>query len=111
MGHRLPRLEYAADLFSGDPHPKDCPICLQQFTCQDDGPFSEIVLTPCFHVFHACCLGEWLQKNQGCPSCRWDLTDTGEAALRSIQDQQPPLPAVIAPSDLVGNTLVVLDSE
>lgn len=73
----LPRVPFKADLFSGSPHPQACPICMEDFAAE--GPEGrEIVLTPCFHTFHESCLGGWLARNKECPSCRWDVTDTGE---------------------------------
>mmetsp|Transcript_85523 Transcript_85523/g.238699 ORF Transcript_85523/g.238699 Transcript_85523/m.238699 type:complete len:265 (+) Transcript_85523:59-853(+) len=71
---RLPRIAYSAELFSGSPHPDSCPVCMEDFGA--DG--REIVLTPCLHVFHAPCLGSWLSRRSDCPSCRWDIRDTGE---------------------------------
>lgn len=146
---QLPRLEYCPRLFSGDPHPESCPICIEDFGpagneassssatpaaassgAPEDaeaetaaGPAStneigtnEIVLTPCLHVFHAHCLGGWLKKDIHCPSCRWDLTDTGDAASRSGQQLfsagvHVPAPPITAPPELVGTTLEISDGE
>jgi len=69
----LPRVAFDPQLFNGNPHPDSCPICMEDF---EEG--RQIVLTPCLHVFHLQCLQGWLTKKKECPSCRWDVTDTGE---------------------------------
>lgn len=69
----LPRVAFDPELFKGNPHPDSCPICMEDFA---EG--RQIVLTPCLHAFHLQCLHGWLIKKKECPSCRWDVTDTGE---------------------------------
>ncbi|CAD8098001.1 unnamed protein product [Paramecium sonneborni] len=46
----------------------NCAICLD--TLSNTQP---IKYTPCKHVFHTKCIEKWLQKNQFCPFCRYDL--------------------------------------
>lgn len=72
----LPRVDYDPKLFYGTPHPETCPICMEDW----DPAEADIVLTPCFHVFHSSCLGGWVERSRDCPSCRWDISDTGESA-------------------------------
>lgn len=72
---RLPRIPFKKDMFSGDTYPDACPICFEDW----EDVKSDIVLTPCFHVFHACCLDGWIGERKDCPSCRCDVTETGEA--------------------------------
>jgi len=69
----LPRVAFDPQLFNGNPHPDSCPVCMEDF--DED---RQIVLTPCLHVFHLHCLQGWLTRKKECPSCRWDITDTGE---------------------------------
>jgi len=69
----LPRVAFDPQLFDGNPHPDSCPVCMEDF-----GEGQQIILTPCLHVFHLQCLQGWLTKKKECPSCRWDVTDTGE---------------------------------
>eukprot|EP00927_Polykrikos_kofoidii_P080659 TRINITY_DN77581_c0_g1_i1.p1 TRINITY_DN77581_c0_g1~~TRINITY_DN77581_c0_g1_i1.p1 ORF type:complete len:315 (+),score=21.38 TRINITY_DN77581_c0_g1_i1:59-1003(+) len=77
---QLPRVPFKKDLFSGSPHPEECPICLEEWQSTS----GEIVLTPCLHVFHVSCLGGWIVERNDCPTCRWDLKNTGEEnALRT----------------------------
>ncbi|CAD8085522.1 unnamed protein product [Paramecium primaurelia] len=47
---------------------QDCAICLDPLSNQQP-----IKNTPCKHIFHAKCIEKWLQKNQFCPFCRFDL--------------------------------------
>ena len=78
---RLPHVTFSPKLFSGDPHPKACPICMENFASPAEAPGYHILLTQCFHTFHEHCLKRWLDgKKHCCPSCRWDLRDTGEDA-------------------------------
>ncbi|CAD8181697.1 unnamed protein product [Paramecium octaurelia] len=46
----------------------NCAICLDPLSNQQP-----IKTTPCKHIFHAKCIEKWLQKNQFCPFCRFDL--------------------------------------
>lgn len=54
--------------------PPECPICQEEFV-----PNNTIKKTPCGHLFHEQCLGEWLE-NYGkiCPLCRKDLEEAVE---------------------------------
>jgi hypothetical protein len=36
----------------------------------------EVILTPCFHVFHSGCIRQWLESNNRekiCPNCKFNL--------------------------------------
>lgn len=43
----------------------NCQICLEDFREGD-----ELRTLPCFHLFHAKCVDEWLKINSVCPTCR-----------------------------------------
>merc|ERR1719401_354076 len=103
----LPRVPFNAALFTGNPHPESCPICLETFAEWEEGK-TQIVLTPCFHVFHAPCLGGWLEKQRECPSCRWDITDTG---VRQVLENTGVANLTPKLSSLAGTTVVVSDSD
>ena len=46
-----------------------CSICLEDF--EDADPVRETI---CHHVFHSCCLEQWLMKRRShCPLCQGDL--------------------------------------
>uniref|UniRef100_A0A0D9V7A0 RING-type E3 ubiquitin transferase n=1 Tax=Leersia perrieri TaxID=77586 RepID=A0A0D9V7A0_9ORYZ len=44
-----------------------CPICKWRM---DDGGEKHRQLRPCGHVYHAECIGLWLQRGTTCPVCR-----------------------------------------
>jgi len=49
-----------------------CSICLEKFLINK----SNIIITPCNHIFHTNCLHYWLKKNYSkakCPSCNFNL--------------------------------------
>merc|ERR1712187_129487 len=71
---QLPRIAHSAELFSGNPHPTTCPICMENWTDVS----SDIVLTPCLHAFHEKCLQGWMVRSIDCPSCRWDISKSGD---------------------------------
>lgn len=81
---RLPRVPFCSKLFSGDPYPTACAICLEAWV---DDVASAIVMTPCLHVFHESCLKVWIFQRPECPSCRWDITDVGEAKTVELSKQ------------------------
>ncbi|CAD8157294.1 unnamed protein product [Paramecium octaurelia] len=56
----------------------NCGICLDPLCNQQP-----IKSTPCNHIFHVNCIQQWLQKNQFCPFCRFDLK------INNLQYQQP----------------------
>lgn len=80
---RLPRVAFKSQLFSGSPYPEACPICMEDWV----DVASDIVLTTCLHVFHASCLGGWLVQCDSCPSCRWNIHDTGEERAMNCSKQ------------------------
>mmetsp|Transcript_20972 Transcript_20972/g.39409 ORF Transcript_20972/g.39409 Transcript_20972/m.39409 type:complete len:303 (+) Transcript_20972:80-988(+) len=104
----LPRLTYSVSLFSGNPHPESCPICMEDFAAWEAGQDTEIVMTPCLHTFHIGCVRGWLKRRPECPTCRWDITDLGaEKAFDSSCGDAPQVPQR-APDDL---EIVVSDDD
>ncbi|XP_034023511.1 E3 ubiquitin ligase BIG BROTHER-related-like [Thalassophryne amazonica] len=45
-----------------------CAICLMDYVVGE-----KILLLTCDHVFHAVCVGTWLQAKSTCPVCRADV--------------------------------------
>ena len=48
-----------------------CPICLMEF--EDNNTVSKL---SCNHIYHPDCINEWINENEICPICRFDLIDT-----------------------------------
>lgn len=102
---QLPRVTFSPDLFSGSPHPDSCPVCMDDWTAVT----ADIVLTPCLHVFHETCLRDWITRQTACPTCRWDVTDTGERrALDASACHQPSMTRRICDSSV---TVLLSDEE
>jgi len=60
--------------------PAECCICQEDFAA--DGKI--IARTPCCHVFHKECLGEWLDNfGRTCPLCRKDLEKATSSDIES----------------------------
>ncbi len=51
-----------------------CGKCLFPFNPEDMqiiGSVQPLVVTPCYHIFHQSCLGNWIRQPEGtCPTCR-----------------------------------------
>eukprot|EP01112_Ceratiomyxa_fruticulosa_P015642 TRINITY_DN4628_c0_g1_i2.p1 TRINITY_DN4628_c0_g1~~TRINITY_DN4628_c0_g1_i2.p1 ORF type:complete len:476 (-),score=125.42 TRINITY_DN4628_c0_g1_i2:181-1608(-) len=61
-----------------------CPVCSEEFS-----PDEEATFMPCEHYFHAECIGHWLEINNNCPICRYELkTDDPEYEARKAQRAQ-----------------------
>lgn len=69
-------IQFDPALFDDDTNPKDCPICYDAF--DHEGGDKAIVKTPCNHVYHRQCLGNWLRSQRTCPVCRTDLVQATE---------------------------------
>jgi hypothetical protein len=48
----------------------ECPICME------DLGDSNMCVTECGHKYHTSCLMKWLQKENTCPSCKHELTES-----------------------------------
>ena len=107
---RLPYVIFSPKLFSGDPYPKACPICMENFASPEEAPRYYILLTQCHHAFHEHCLKRWLDENQCCPSCRWDLRVAGEDAARHPAQSQGTITAARHPAQS-HDTITVSDDD
>ncbi|EQC30190.1 hypothetical protein SDRG_12042 [Saprolegnia diclina VS20] len=47
-----------------------CPICLVLFGASELRQAGVIVVTSCKHLFHAGCIGHWIDQATSCPLCR-----------------------------------------
>src|SRR5436189_8169 len=41
---------------------RDCSVCVEELT-------TDVVVTPCGHLYHQHCLDQWLVKSDTCPIC------------------------------------------
>jgi len=56
----------------GEEGEEECAICRSEVDLTQPALY---MVTPCDHVFHAACLGEWLYYKMECPICRGRLPD------------------------------------
>jgi hypothetical protein len=57
-----------------------CPICLGGYQKGD----MLFVSTRCDHLFHADCIGEWMEGHEGCPVCRVKMVTDEEMATAAM---------------------------
>ena len=55
--------------------PPSCTVCCDNITVGSKGMFM-----PCGHVYHPDCLTPWLESNNTCPVCRFELPTQEQAA-------------------------------
>ena len=48
-----------------------CTICL-------DPLLDNEAVTSCRHIFHECCLEQWLNYNNRCPNCNYEIADSSD---------------------------------
>jgi hypothetical protein len=53
--------------------PPTCPVCHDTINVGVKGMFM-----PCGHVYHPDCLNQWLEKQNSCPVCRFELPIEGQ---------------------------------
>lgn len=53
---------------AGRMEPPCCTVCMEFIDLGTKGMFM-----PCGHIYHPDCLKPWLEKNNTCPVCRFDL--------------------------------------
>lgn len=58
-----------------DENRKQCSICLEDYTKDEDVKF-----LPCKHNYHAKCIDPWLAINRTCPYCRADINKIPDSA-------------------------------
>ena len=49
----------------------ECVICMGSIS--SDSPPRDVMVTPCGHLFHQPCLGQWMEIKMECPTCRQAL--------------------------------------
>ena len=64
----LPETE-VGDASKMDPDSRNCVICLEDFKDKE-----HIICLPCIHVFHSECIKSWLERDNACPTCKFELT-------------------------------------
>jgi E3 ubiquitin-protein ligase synoviolin len=84
------KLVQSMNRFPAPPEDHDdmsCIICRDQMSVRDSKQ-----LPGCGHVFHTCCLREWLVQQQTCPTCRGDI----RVSTRAQQAQENAAAAMAA---------------
>ena len=73
----------------GDARAFECPICMG-----DVHEGANHLVTPCDHVFHDVCLGQWMDLKSECPVCRSQLPpiDPGDGGDDAPPGDSPPYP-------------------
>lgn len=61
----LPTRQFHGDAEARAGEDTNCRICMEDFEEGD-----ELRTLPCFHLFHAKCVDQWLKVNSICPTCR-----------------------------------------
>jgi len=61
----LPTRTFDAGAMGDKEEDMRCQICIEDFSEGD-----ELRTLPCFHLFHAKCVDQWLKVNSICPTCR-----------------------------------------
>jgi hypothetical protein len=57
----------------------ECVVCLEKFVAGE-----EACRIPCDHLFHESCIKEWLNTNNKCPVCRYEMPTSAS----TVGDQQ-----------------------
>merc|ERR1719427_1868651 len=61
-----------------------CIICREDMVLPEEGDLTAASGTlkklPCGHIFHTACLRSWFQRQQTCPTCRFDILQSTEGA-------------------------------
>jgi len=74
-------------LWSWECTSENCAICRNGVMepcvhCQNDNRLTECILVwgECNHVFHNCCISQWIKKNNNCPLCQqtWSVRRIGK---------------------------------
>ena len=55
--------------------PPTCTVCVEHISMGKKGMFM-----PCGHIYHPDCLKPWLETNNTCPVCRFEIPKEGVEA-------------------------------
>ncbi|XP_037946177.1 E3 ubiquitin-protein ligase HRD1-like [Teleopsis dalmanni] len=61
---------------------------------------------PCGHIFHTTCLRSWFQRQQTCPTCRFNILRAPAVNSTAVPRQDPPIVVAAAPVP-IANTATV----
>ncbi|OMJ19453.1 E3 ubiquitin-protein ligase RING1-like [Smittium culicis] len=59
--------------FDSVPHDVSCVICNENFASRNDSGSLDAIKLPCKHLFDRSCIAPWLELNNTCPVCRFEL--------------------------------------
>merc|ERR1711904_157463 len=69
-----PLARLPSSICGGEHREEGCPVC-----CGDFSAGEEMLELPCGHFFHRGCIVPWLEKQNTCPTCRFELPSANEA--------------------------------
>ena len=58
--------------------PPTCTVCVEHIPLGKKGMFM-----PCGHIYHPTCLKPWLQTNNTCPVCRYEIPKESDSKVSS----------------------------
>ena len=47
---------------------RDCVVCLCNYEVND-----KVLILPCTHIFHTCCIKDWFKSQNTCPICKYKI--------------------------------------
>jgi len=78
---RLPDVSVTKDDLADEAN-STCCICIDDFEIHE-----RVTRLPCGHLFHRCCVEDWLQKHCTCPVCRYELPTSDPGFEQGRQDR------------------------
>jgi len=58
---------------------RQCEVCQCEYEAED-----EVMVLPCSHFFHICCVDRWLKLKTTCPKCRHEISPPAPSQEREV---------------------------